>query len=321
METGTEIPLVDSLTPRESREKIPFADKIVVATNFLYRNYHRLAEGEQREIGDTDGIRGDLAIQSLSKAINQGIQVVAADGGSSKEFLSALERFNKGLLILVDTKETPGRGPQRRAAFEVASHLSGKKAIVYFQPEKDSLMDFLAEITQPIIDGSADVVVPARTPDLFEKLYPPYMRESELAVNKTYNYLMHRAGLLPENENLDWFFGPVVFKNDPEIVALFLKKYKVEGSVRSRIEVTPNPEMHSDGHFFPIIEALFNKRPVVSVEIPFVYPQAQRANEMSPEKIALFQKRRKEDGAAYRLEAIHLLALLKGDPRSKIRLG
>lgn len=36
MEAGTKIPPVDSLTPRESKEKIPFAKKIAVATNFLY---------------------------------------------------------------------------------------------------------------------------------------------------------------------------------------------------------------------------------------------------------------------------------------------
>lgn len=224
MEHSPEIPLIpsssDALGPKE---QIPFADKIVAATNFLYKNYHTLPKGQQRNPDVTDGIRGDLAIQSIGKAIGQGVQVIATDGGSSREFLSAIKGFEgSGLLTIVSTN-MPGRGPQRRAAFERAIQQPGKQAIVYFQPEKDSLMDYLAAITKPIIDGSADIVVPARTSDLFKESYPNYMRESELNVNRTYNWLLHKAGISPKDQNLDWFFVPLVFKNDPEIVSYFLK--------------------------------------------------------------------------------------------------
>lgn len=320
MESGAEI----SQTPLSSdtlgsKEKIPFADKIIVATNFLYKNYHGLPQGQQRDIADTDGIRGDLAIQSITKAISQGVQVVAADGGSSEEFLTAIKEFESlGLLTIVSTSK-PGRGPQRRAAFEVAIQFPGKQAIVYFQPEKDSLMDYLTEITKPIVDGNADIVVPARTSDLFKQTYPDYMRESELNVNKTYNWLMHRAGILPKGENLDWFFGPVVFRNNPEIVSYFLREYVLRAPIRSRVGAQPNPELHSVSHYFPIIEALFNKKKVVGVEIPFVYPKAQRDNEMSPETVAQFQQRRKLDASAYRLETLHFLEYLKGNPNSEIQ--
>lgn len=320
MESGAEVfqKLLSSDT-LGSKEQIPFADKIVAATNFLYKNYHALTQGQQRDTDDTDGIRGDLAIQSIRKAISQGVQVVVADGGSSEEFLKAIKEFeNSGLLTIVKTNK-PGRGPQRRAAFEVATHLPGKRAIIYFQPEKDSLMDYLTEITKPIVDGSADIVVPARIPDLFEQTYPNYMRESELNVNKTYNYLVHKAGILSENENLDWFFGPLVFRNDPVVVSYFLKEYSLKAPIRSRVGAQPNPELHSDGHYFPIIEALFNRKRVIGVEIPFVYPKAQRDNEMSPERVAQFKQRRKLDASAYRLEALHFLEYLKGNPESKIQ--
>lgn len=130
---------------------------------------------------------------------------------------------------------------------------------------------------------------------------------------------MQRAKLMKRNVGFDWFFGQVVFKNDPEIVAMFLRKYKIHDSIRSRNGATPNPEMYSDGHYFPIIQALFEGRRVVSVEIPFVYPETQKANETSPKKIEDFKRRRLLDGAAYRLEAIHFLELLKGNPESKIR--
>ena len=130
---------------------------------------------------------------------------------------------------------------------------------------------------------------------------------------------MHKAGILPKDQNFDWFFGPLVFKNDPEIVSYFLKEYSLKSPIRSRVGAQPNPEQHSDGHYFPIIEALFNGKRVVSVEIPFVYPKTQRDNEMSPERLAQFQQRRKLDASAYRLEALHFLEYLRGNPNSKIQ--
>lgn len=301
----------------ETREKIPFANQIVVATNCLYKNYKILAEGEQRPEEDSDGIRGDLAIELLNKAVLSGVRVVVADGGSSPDFLFAMKNFqNRGITIV--NSDTPDRAPQRRRAFEAADLLPGVRVIVYTQPEKVSIMDHLAEISKPILEGSADIVIPSRNLDLFEQTYPDYMRESELRVNKTYDWLMKRAGLIAKDQSFDWFFGPVVFRNDPEIVAFFMKRYKVDGSIISRVGASPNPEMHSDGHYFPIIEALFNKKGVVSVEVPFVYPPTQRVNEISPNKIEEFRKRRKLDGAAYRLEAIHFLEYLKRNPNSKI---
>lgn len=299
-------------------EKIPTGSGVVLTTNFLYREYKPTKEGEQRDIADTDGIRGDLALESLNKALSLGVRVVASDGGSSPDFLSALEIFTDRGLTLVRSG-APQRGPQRRKAFETATLLPDGRVIVYTQPEKVSLVNHLVEISRPILEGNADIVIPKRNPELFEQSYPDYMRESELRVNKTYNWLTHKAKLLGKDQSLDWFFGPVVFRNDPEIVALFLKRYELKGVIRSRAGAKLDPEMHSDGHYFPIIEALFLNKHVASVEVPFVYPPMQRANEMSPEKIEDFKRRRLLDGAAYRLEALHFLAYLRGNKKSLIR--
>lgn len=293
-------------------------EQVAVATNFLYRDFKHLESGYQRDIDDTDGIRGDLGIETIGKALGMHVRVVAADGGSSSDFLLALEKFrDRGLNIIIT--EVAGRASQRRRAFEVAATLPGVKAIVYTQPEKASLLDYLPKITGPVLDDTADVVIPSRNPELFRQFYPDYMRESELRVNATYDWIMRRAGCMIRDQSFDWFFGPVVFKNDPEIIALFLKRYRVDGSIRSRVGAIPNPEMHSDGHYFPIIEALFRRKRVVSVEIPFLYPSTQKANEMSPGKIEAFRQRRRIDGAAYRLEAIHFLEYLKGNLNSKFR--
>lgn len=300
------------------KERILNAEKIVIATNFLYTNYKPLVEGQSRQDGDTDGIRGDLALELLNKTLDNGVRVVACDGGSSDEFLSTLEQVkDKGLTVV--KSEIPGRAPQRRKAFETAALLPNSKVIVYTQSEKVSLIDHLAEISKPILEGKADVVIPKRKPELFNQTYPKYMRQSELRVNKTYDWLMKRAGFMAKGESFDWFFGPVVFRNDPEIVDLFLRQYSIVGSIRSRIGAQTDPEKNSGNHYFPIIEALFNRKEVLSVEVPFVYPESQFKNETSPEAIERFRQRRKQDGVAYRLEAIHFLAFLRGDEKDKIK--
>lgn len=292
-------------------------DQIIVATNCLYKRYQTLREGK-RQLYDTDGIRGDLALELFRNTASLGLRVVVCDGGSSSDFLADLAKFqDRGLTLVKST--VPGRGPQRRSAFEVAASESNCSVIVYTQPEKASLFDYLTKISSPILEDKAKIVIPKRKLNLFIESYPEYMRESELKVNATYDRLMKRENLMTKHESFDWFFGPVVFRNTPEVLSLFLKHYEVADSIRSRIGAQINPEMHSDGHYFPIIEALFNELRVVSVEIPFIYPPLQKANETTPEKMEEFKKRRILDAAAYRLEAIHLLAYLRGDPRSKIK--
>lgn len=306
------------------KEHVLRASDLIIATNFLYKDYQPLAKGQQRHPADTDGIRGDLAIALLHNAAPQGVRVVAADGGSSPAFLSTIEHLQEQGLTLVRS-EVAGRAPQRRSAFAAAIELADGKAIVYTQPEKLSLLDHLYEVSKPILDGTADIVIPTRNPKLFEETYPDYMRESEIRVNATYNRFLHRENLMPEDENFDWFFGPVVFKSDPEINELFLARYRVkdapanEKAIKSRNpHATADPEKNSGSHYFPVIHALFLGKPVVSVEIPFVYPQTQRENELSSDMRGAFYMRRLADADAYRLEMLHFLAFLRGNPRSQI---
>lgn len=300
------------------QHRIPNADLIAVVTNCLYKNFSLLPSGKQRYPEDTDGIRGDLALELVDKALGLEARIVVCEGGSSPEFLSALEKSRENGLVVVHS-DIPMRGPQRRKAFEAAITLPKVRAILYTQAEKSALLDNLTLISKPALDNEAEIVIPKRESSQFKRSYPEYMWKSEMSVNATYDWLMRRAGLMKEDESLDWFFGPVVFKNDPEVVNLFLAIYELRDTIRSRIGVQPRPEMHSNGHYFPIIQALFENMRVMSVEVPFVYPQAQKINETSLENIDIFRKRREQDAAIYRLEAIHFLAFLKSDPRSMIK--
>lgn len=291
------------------------ASKIVIATNFLYPDYsHSL---KKRDISDTDGIRGSLALETINKATKAGFRIVAADGGSSQDFLSEMEQYKDSGLVLIHSEAT-GRGPQRRDAFKTASLIQGTEVIVYIQPEKSPIIEHLGEISAPILKKEADVVIPNRNSELYESTYPDYMRQSELKVNFTYNWLMQRSGLMGKDQSFDWFFGPLAFINDPEILNLFLKKYVLKGSIYNRSGYVSNPEINSNNHFFPVIESLFNNKNVIGVEIPFEYPSIQKINEVSDEQIDAFRDKRREQSAVYRLEALHFLAYLKGNPKSKI---
>lgn len=133
---------MENLNKSIDAEKISYGDQIVIATNCLYRNFHLLPNGQERDTGDTDGIRGDLALELFDRAIKLGIGTVVCDGGSSSEFLTALENFRDNGLIIVNS-DIPGRAPQRRKAFKTASLLPNNRVIVYTQPEKVSLMKHL----------------------------------------------------------------------------------------------------------------------------------------------------------------------------------
>ena len=120
-------------------------------------------------------------------------------------------------------------------------------------------------------------------------------------------------------EDLDWFFGVVAFSTEREVASLFLERYEIMGKVRNRINVLVDPERHSGGYYFPVIKALWQKMKVMGVELPFVYPETQMLNETSAQVVQDFRLRRQQDAAAYKLEAIHFLAYLKGKANSKIR--
>jgi hypothetical protein len=87
------------------------------------------------------------------------------------------------------------------------------------------------------------------------------------------------------DEDLDMIFGPIAFRNSPEVLDLFMKVYEFTGDSRSGLGQYIDPEKYSDTLLYPIINALHNGLRVVSVEIPFKYPSLQKQNEeINPQK-------------------------------------
>src|SRR5258708_7366050 len=213
------------------------------------------------------------------------------DGGSSEIFLKQFAKFS---YIIIDTMHIKKRSPKKQRAFVIASKLPGVKAIVSVEAEKVGFIDSLPQLARPLVTNETDIVVPKREIELFKESYPDFQFISETQANKEYNATLIEHNLLPENhEDLDILFGPVAFRNSPEIVKLFLQRVKFrkyeDGIFPS---VFHDPDQYSNAYFFPTIMALQKNMRVKSVSIPFRYPKIQRENEEQGNKEEFIEKRK-----------------------------
>lgn len=175
-------------------------------------------------MSEVDRVRGNLALETLAKAKEKGYQVVVGDVGSSPNFMERL--YNEG--IISNTKKGQGMSPARQQTFREASEREAVEVIAWTEPEKVSLVEeCLPEAVRPILDGRADIIVPQRTAEAWAT-YPKFQAEIEQAANRLWNNILKKNGLLSEDENLDMWFGPKFFKNDPELVKIFTEAYNFE---------------------------------------------------------------------------------------------
>jgi len=165
-----------------------------------------------------DKIRGDLALASLNEAERKGFQILVVDGGSSSAFVDHLHEGE----VQCKSQEEPGMSASRRQAIQQGSSLEGVEAVAWVEPEKVSFVrDCLSVAAAPILDGSADMVIPKRDKESWNT-YPSYQADHEKRANRHWNSILRKSGILPEGvEDLDVWFGPRIFKNDSEILGLF----------------------------------------------------------------------------------------------------
>ena len=128
-------------------------------------------------------------------------------------------------------------GALRQAIHEATQWLKmhnedlSKCTICFTEPEKVDLLNHIHDITKPILDGSAQVVVPYRNNHLFQTTYPIEQYHSEtfgnlhfdlLArelegfqqqsnKNNIYNNNTNNDGGHATQQQIDWLFGPFAF--------------------------------------------------------------------------------------------------------------
>lgn len=248
-------------------------------------------KGRLKSIKHTDKIRGDLILYSTRFAAGLGHRVVLVDSGSSKTFVGELKHIPGVKLFL---SKLHRRSPNRRKAIFEASKIPGVEVIVMTEIEKVSLVtDSMELIVAPVLHGDADVVIPKREDSLFKKSYPGYMYESETEGNLLYNEALRANGLLSAHmDDLDVFFGARVYRNDPKMLKFLLSRYDAHPFDSLSEHKLLNLEEYSNAQFFPVVKALTKKGKVVSVTVPFVYPEKQKENEEKGEREFFILKRR-----------------------------
>jgi len=287
---------------------------IAIATTTSYPRWYR---GKLRSIKHTDKIRGDLALIFVQKATEAEYQTIVADWKSAHTFRKTLSSIEKIILI---KRRSSKSAPSKRQLIKKARRLNNVKVIILTEPEKVSLItDCVKQITFPILENKADIVVPKRNETLFRTHYPDYQYASEQEGNALYNEELRSHGLLPMNaDNFDMFFGPRAFANTKKVCSLFMRRYTLKMTNLKLFLRFFGIEAYSEVLFFPIIAALQKKIRVANIEVPFSYPHTQKLNEEKGSR-EFFIYKRKVQKFELLIELLHFVSFLEKNPGSRIR--
>lgn len=290
------------------------SNKIAVAVVTHYPKWYR---GKLRSIKHTDKVRGDLALETIATGLKHGCKVVVADWKSAKTFRKELSSLPNIILI---KRRSPKSSPSKRQVLKKASGLEDVKVIILTEPEKVSLVkNCLSQIVKPIFDGEADIIIPKRNEQLFKKTYPSYQYESEVEGNKTYNEELRSHKLISITDaDFDMFFGPRAILNSREVMSLFLKRYRFSIRHISFPKWYFDAEELSNTNFFPAVDALRHGYKVKSVEVPFKYPESQKANEDRGERDLFFEKR-KAQRIGLIIELLHFVSYLEKYKKIRVK--
>lgn len=283
--------------------------KVAVTMTTSYPGWY---QGELRSIGDTDKVRGDIALGTIKSGIDKGFNLVVSDFRSVQAFMDELIRQP----IALAERTGLDRASGRRQVITLGSKIPGVEVIIRTEPEKDSLLQSIGLVSQPILSGDADIVIPKRNPADFERTYPGYMHASEIDANARLNKLLRMVSLRRiQDPDLDIFFGPTVIANRPEILSLFEKDYEVRDgkTYTAGVRKYLAPGNFSNAQSFPVIEALHQGLSVASVEVPFEYPARQRENELAREDEFIAKRREQKWGIVD--EALSFIKYLR-DPQN-----
>lgn len=278
---------------------------VAITTTTHYPRWYR---GKLRSLKHTDKVRGDLALELVQTAVGKGYRMVVADWQSSGSFRQSLAAIKEAIII---KRRSIKPSPSRRQAIKKAAALDTIEIVIITEPEKISLIaDCLPIVIQPLLQKTAEIVVPKRNLTLFKKTYPFYQYDSEQEGNLIYNEALRSYGFLKQYESdFDLFFGPCAFLKTKKLIKLFMKQYQM---------MFAHDEPYSNTRNFPIITALKNKMAVANIEVPFAYPNVQKLSEEKSLK-ALFMKKRKMQKRIILIEMLHFMSFLEKNPGSRIK--
>jgi hypothetical protein len=213
-------------------------ERVVLATTTKYENGI-----------ESDEVRKDLALQLLSSARKIGYKVIVVDSSNNADFSNQLR--NLGIVVHLDDKLD--LTSQRNAAYKLATQ-QGTEFILWTEPEKTTLIDYIPDMMKLFDEEDLDIVVPRRKS---LSSYPSFQQETETEGNATWKRL---TGI-----DLDVFFGPRVWRK--EVNNYFLNANSIK--------------KHNDkwALYIPLLNAVLDNKKVGSIEIDYYYPQQQAETE------------------------------------------
>jgi len=225
------------------------SDKVAIATSTLYN-----------PDWESYGLRAELAKKTIINAKNIGYEISIVDGGSSDELLKEFERY--GAKVIVELQRSDTMGAQRRNAIEYACNL-GRDVIVWMEPEKETYVSEIEKTVTPIIEGSAEMVIPRRKS---LESYPVFQQHFEQMGNIFWKDVT--------GTDLDVWFGPRTWKKE---MSRYFLDYKGEYGDKW------------DSIFVPVVNAIFDGRKVISVDVDYIHPKKQ--TEAEEHNIKFYMKR------------------------------
>lgn len=197
-----------------------------------------------------DEMRAELAKRFVREAVRLGYSLVIVDCGSSDELLKNFQSYGQNVHVYLEQKMSLGQS--RRHAIKLALEL-GKSVIATTEPEKVDYIHNISETVKPIIDGSADLVVPSRRS---LNSYPVVQQYAEMMGNIFWKELT--------GNELDMWFGPRTFRK--EMSTYFLDYNEEYGG-------------KWDSIFIPVMDAIVDGKIVKSVVVDYTHPIEQTSFE------------------------------------------
>lgn len=205
-------------------------------------------------------IRADLALKTIIEAKSHHFNVLIVDGGSSSVYVDRMIELGADVV----SQEESGMGNARRQSLRLAREISDKhEAIVWLEPEKYTLIPFIAKVADKIIYHNNDMAMFRRRS---LKSYPPEQEYTYKMVALAFKYLT--------NIESDFLFGPVALSRGA--VDYFLSYKSKYGDVWDSIHI---PKLH----------IIYDQLPWTQVTVDYKHPQEQTTAEQG--NMSLFVKR------------------------------
>lgn len=213
-----------------------------------------IALATQTKYPDPNCVRAKLALSTITNARSANYRIAVSEGSGGVFYENAIR---SGAFV---SEQIRGRsmGADRRDIMQIASQemIDKDGVIVWLEPEKDTLIDDIGQIAQPILDGRADMVIPARSSFGWSS-YPKEQKHIEKFGNMGFSAFTRMS--------LDIWFGP--FAVNKNALQFFLDYDGEYGDLWDSIHI-------------PRVRVIAAGLKVLSVVCPnFRYPPEQRKEE------------------------------------------